>query len=350
MTTDRGLPSLPRPRYGIAWPASYTLAPGSRLLSGPTMGTRWSVRLSLPRQDGRRVRALIEACLGEVDAQMSTWRPDSDISRFNAAPAGSWQRLPDAFWRVLDAALAVARDTDGAFDPTVGTLVDLWGFGPQGRPGAIPGDAQIASAQAVTGWRRLQRDTGGQMLRQPGLTRLDLSGIAKGHAVDLVSQRLSAAGFASHLVEIGGELRATGRRPDGRPWHVAVRGGSGARGGAGPTLELPDLSIATSGDDWRVFEQAGRRYSHTIDPRTGRPIPSRLASVTVVHRNCMTADALATALAVMGPQAGLTFARTQGIPALFRLRNEAEGAGGNVGAIAALPSPAFAGLTLQMPG
>jgi len=184
-------------------------------LHGRTMGTTWSVRLVAgPRIDRAPLRRAIVDALAEVVAQMSTWAPDSDLSRFNRAAPGTWHALPDAFGQVLACALDVAARSDGAFDPTAGALVDAWGFGPLARTG-VPGAQALARARERAGWRRLTLAPGGDAVLQPGGLALDLSAIAKGHGVDLVSRRLAALGIDSHLVEVGGELRGAGVKPDG---------------------------------------------------------------------------------------------------------------------------------------
>lgn len=292
-------------------------------LGGATMGTTWSVKLLLPRGvalgDARRA---VETVLATVIEQMSQWEPGSDISRYNRAPAGSWHVLPEHFRRVLDRALNLAGDTDGAYDPTIGALVDLWGFGPGGPRAAIPKETSIAAAmdhlRAAGGWQRVLRD--GDRVLQPGAARLDFASIAKGYAVDLVSEGLRRLGIACHLVEIGGELRGEGVKRDLQPWWVALE--EPFPGAPETLVALHGLSVATSGDTRRYVERGGRRYGHTLDPRTGHPIADRLASVTVLAGDCMTADALATALSVLGPERGMDYAARRGIAARFLLRTE----------------------------
>lgn len=290
-------------------------------LGGATMGTGWSVKLVAPSVSTSSLRAGIEAVLDRVIAQMSTWIAESDISRFNAAPAGTWHVLPDDFLRVLRAALMVAAQSGGAYDPTVGALVDLWGFGRHGTP-RRPGDAAIVAARADCGWQHLKVE--GSRALQPGV-RVDLSSIAKGFAVDAVSAHLAGRGIADHLVEIGGELRGQGTKPDGSPWWVALERPAAERGEQDNTLDtivaLHGLSVATSGDSRRFFTSDGRRFSHTIDPRTGYPVPERAASVTVLHEHCIYADAWASALLVLGPEEGLVLAERLRLPARFIVRN-----------------------------
>lgn len=315
--------------------------PGSlHALGGQTMGTSWSVRIANPEfLPLAPVRALIEECLAQVVTQMSPWEPESDIFRFNHAAPGSWQTLPDEFFQVLQAALAWARASEGAWDPTVGPLVHLWGFGPRANPRAphravVPNADSLAAARARVGFGRIGVDAARQRIRQPGGAALDLCGIAKGYAVDLVSRALRDHGLPNHLVEVGGELRAGGCRPDGQPWRVMVAGPEGVVSGAAPqVLALRDMAVATSGDQWHAFEHGGRRYGHTIDPRSGEPIRHALAAVTVLHAECMHADALATVLTVLGPREGRAFAVAHGVAAQFL---QHRGAG-----LVRTPTPAF---------
>ena len=292
-------------------------------LAGRTMGTTWSVRLvGTARLDLPALDAGIRRELDLIVGQMSHWEPGSDLGRFNHAPAGTWQTLPAPFMEVLQYALSVAAASDGAYDPSAGALVDLWGFGAQGRydePGfQPPDDPAVAAARSQCGWQRLQLDATGCRARQPGGLRLDLSAVAKGYAVDHVARHLDALGIQDHLVEVGGELRGTGLKPDGQPWWVQLEP---VEGHAEETvLALHGLSVATSGDYRRVFQHGGMRHSHTLDPRSGRPITHGAARVTVLHRDCMAADALSTALTVLGPDAGLDWATQRGLAAVFVTR------------------------------
>lgn len=282
-------------------------------LSGQTMGTTWSVRLvNAAFAPLAPVRAAIEAALATVVGQMSHWEPDSELSRFNRAAPGTRHRLAPEFFTVLQAACAWARASDGALDPTIGPLVDAWGFGAHGAP-HVPDATQRMAAAALVDFRRLELDAATQSALQPGGVRLNLSGIAKGFAVDHVHRCLRALGFADVLVEVGGELRASGSRPGGAPWRVAV---ADPADGPPRALALVDSAIATSGDRWHAFEHAGRRYAHTLDPRTGEPVRHGLASVTVLHADCMQADALATVITVLGPHEGMAFAERHGLAAL----------------------------------
>jgi len=281
-------------------------------LAGATMGTTWSARLSLPATlSAEGVQAAIQAALDQVVAQMSNWASDSDLTRYNRAARG-WQELPASLCEVLDYGLWLAEASGGAYDPTVGALVRAWGFGPHACAHEPPGAGMIDAALARRGWWRVKRD--GARAWQPGGIELDLCGIAKGHGVDRAAQALDVLGVADYLLEVGGELRARGRRPDGQPWRVAV---ALPDGGHATHVVLEGGAIATSGDYYRYFEHAGRRYAHTLDPRTGHPLAGGPASVSVLHACCMQADALATALMVLGLEAGLAFARQHGVAALF---------------------------------
>ncbi|MBL8300600.1 MAG: FAD:protein FMN transferase [Rhodanobacteraceae bacterium] len=285
--------------------------------AGSSMGTSWSVKVCAPhRPDLPCIADAIAAVLDGVDREMSTWRADSDLNRYNRAATPQWVVVPDACYRVVTAALLVAQQTGGAYDPTVGRLVNLWGFGPDGRRSARPEAAALTRARADCGWQRLRCDDARRALWQPGGVCLDLSAIAKGYAVDLVCERLQQLGIRDYLVEVGGELRARGWRADGRPWYVAIE--SPGNGTELPLIGvLRDGAIATSGDYLRYFESEGRRYSHTIDPRTAEPVAHALAAVTVLHTQTMLADAYATALSVLGADEGLAFAQRYGIAARF---------------------------------
>lgn len=301
-------------------------------LSGRSMGTTWCVKLVAgARPAGLDWAAGIQAQLDAVVAQMSPWQGDSDLSRFNSAPAGSWHVLPAEFFFVLQTAWQVAEASAGAYDPTVGALVDAWGFGPGGRfdaPGfAGPTRQALDAAAACAGWRRLRLDAQRRSALQPGGLRLDLSAIAKGFAVDQVVSHLRARGVSDALVELGGELRGVGMRPDGQPWWVALEppDPASAAGLRETLLALHGLSVATSGDYRRYFEIDGLRHAHTLDPRTGRPVTHRVASVSVVHPDCMLADAWSTALTVMAPDQALMAADAHGLAARILLRNGVHG-------------------------
>ncbi len=278
------------------------------------MGTTWSLRFDNPRMlPLTLVREAVEGALSLVVAQMSHWAQDSDISRINRAPAGSRHVLPKEFGEVMRCAASWAAASGGAIDPTVGSLVACWGFGPEANEAGLPAAKALAEARSQVGWHRLAFDAADVSLTQPGGIALDLSGIAKGFAVDHGTETLQALGLADFLFEIGGELRGVGRRPGGQPWQVQVDSGPAAA----QRIALADMAVATSGDRWHQRAHEGKRWSHTIDPRTGEPVAHALASVTVLHPRCMQADALATVLTVLGPDEGQDFAERHGVAALF---------------------------------
>lgn len=305
---------------------------------GETMGTRWTVRAVLPAGlPPETVRAAIVDRLDGIVGQMSHWLPTSLLSRFNRADAGHWTTLPPDFAHVIARGLAIAAATQGAFDPTIGRIVDLRGFGPTPAaappvghargvgsgdvPAAIPANVPaddpaddpagdlagaLAEALADAGWQRLTFSAGDRRLRQPGGLSLDLSGIAKGFAVDAVAAVLDRLGIRHALTEIGGEFVGRGIRPDGLPWWVDLETPPGCTL-APLRVALHGIAVATSGDY--------RRGAHTIDPRTGCPVDNGVVSVSVLHDDALTADAWATALTVLGPGQGKALATAHGIAA-----------------------------------
>ena len=288
------------------------------------MGTTWSVRLVPPMgTDQADFQSAIEAELAQVVDLFSPWEANSEISRFNRMAAGPLP-LSKGFWDLLTRSMDIADDFNGAFDPTLGALVDLWGFGPAGPRNALlplPSAAEVEAALKVSGWQKLRLDAQTHRALQPGGMRLDFSGIAKGHAVDLVSDRLMTMGATSHLVEIGGELKGRGVKPDAQPWWVEIEAvpGSPAPRTVGA---LYDIAVATSGDWRRAFSHGGRLYPHTIDGVSGYPLSNGVAQVTVFDASAMKADAVATALSVMGVTEGLELATAYGLAAHFVARNQ----------------------------
>jgi len=311
-------------------------APGCRLrtLGGVSMGTSWSARMMVPPAldlaSGAAIRQLLQEELDQIVAQMSHWDGASLLSHYNRAPAGSWHALPPQFFAVMDYALSVREETGGAYDPAAGALVNLWGFGPTSRydqAGFYAPDRElVAAVLAERQGRRPRLDRDQRALYQPGGAILDLSSVAKGYAVDCLAQRLEALGLRHYLVEVGGELRGAGVKDDGQPWWVELEGVPDAAAGPVPqaVVALHGLAVATSGDYRRYYQlsmsPAQRRASHTLDPRTGYPIANDVASCTVLAPTCMAADALSTALTVMGVDAGLPFAEQRGLAARYLVR------------------------------
>jgi thiamine biosynthesis lipoprotein len=280
------------------------------------MGTTWSVRLVAPTDfDFAGLQRAIEMRLLGIVAQMSHWDPTSLLCRFNHAPAGSWISLPTDFTTVIAAALDVAERSGGAFDPTIGRLVDLWGFGATPRTTA-PTTAEVEAARKASGWRRLAFDREAGRIRQPGGLWLDLSGVAKGYAVDAIADLLTEAGISHCLVETGGEFAGRGMRPDGDPWWVDLERPPGAAIAPFRTA-LHQLAVATSGDYVRGL--------HTLDPATGRSVENGVTSVSVLHGSAMMADAWASALTVLGEDRAIGIADTERL-AVRMITKTAEGA------------------------
>lgn len=293
-------------------------------LGGNTMGTSWRMRAMLAPGAEAAVAKQLSQALDEVVAQMSHWEPDSNLSRYNSAGAGSWHRLPEAFSAVLGYALWAANASGGAYDPCAGALVNLWGFGARTRYDQAgfqaPSDGAVRDLLARRDRERVRFDPATRSLLQPGGAQLDLSSVAKGFAVDQLARRLEDAGVRHYLVEVGGELRGAGVKHDGQPWWVALEDVPGEENGAQTVLALHGLAVATSGDYRRHYRHRDGRASHTLDPRTGYPIRNDVASVTVIHPECMAADALSTALSVLGPDEGLAFAESHRLAARFLVR------------------------------
>jgi len=292
-------------------------------LGGTTMGTTWSVSLVAPRRrDLHPLHAGIQARLDDVVAQMSTWEPASDLSRYNGAGAGQWCTLPAQTRQVLACAQTIAAASDGAFDPTLGPLVALWGFGAHAGARRVPDAATLQATRARCGWQHLQwRD---DALLQPGGLELDLSAIAKGFGVDHVAAWLRAQDIGAALIEVGGELAGFGRKPDGQPWRVLVESApeEDAHSDLPPrVLALEGKAVATSGDRWHQYQADGQAFSHSLDPRSGMPVRQVAAAVTVVADDAMHADAWATALTVLGREHGLALAEREQLAVRYLQRS-----------------------------
>lgn len=278
-------------------------------LFGETMGTTFSVKVVGEHIDESALAQRIEAVFEAINAQMSTWRQDSEISRFNRVRTREWFQISEDFMRVLASARRITQQTGGAFDVTVTGLVKLWGFGSSQRQIKVPSPEAIAEMLSHTGPGTVEIDASrGAVRKVDPAAQLDLSGIAKGYAVDAVAGVLEEAGLDDFLVEIGGEIRASGERPDGGAWRVAIEKPDSRGRSIQLTLPLVNAALATSGDYRRYFDVADMRYSHIIDPRTGNPVDNSVASVSVVAGDTMTADALATGLMVMGTEKALALA------------------------------------------
>lgn len=301
-------------------PKTFTDAAGRVLarhaLNGPTMGTRWSALVYAPQCfDAGSLRLAMAAAVDQVDCQMSVWKPESDLNRLNRAQPGEWVALPAALMEVLETGLGVGRASGGAFDIGLGDAVAAWGFGPEAAdPQAI---AAARGRARVPAHEVLELDRAGGRARKHGAMRFDLNGIAKGYGVDRLAEVAKAHGLAGALLAIDGELRALGSRPDGSGWPVAVEAPVPGHRAVHSVLALADAAVATSGSYRHFVEVGDRRLGHTMDPRTGAPLAGAPDQVTVLARDCMSADAWATALTVMEPDQALRLAAAGGLSVLI---------------------------------
>ncbi|ONF45192.1 FAD:protein FMN transferase ApbE [Marinobacter lutaoensis] len=294
-------------------------------ISGAVFGTTYHINVVLAGDESRLepLAEGIEQALETVDAAMSTWREDSELSRLNRLEDQSrWVSVSEPLYEVLAKAQEVSRLTDGAFDVTIGPVVNLWGFGPEARPEHVPDEAELATMLARTGYEKLELRADPPAVRANPAQYIDLSAIAKGYGVDVVARYLDGEGVAAYLVEIGGEVRVRGRKPNGDAWRLAIEQPVSESRQVNRVVALTGKAMATSGDYRNYYESDGHRYSHTIDPATGRPITHNLASVTVIADDCMTADALATGFDVMGYEKAAALATRENIPAYFIVRTK----------------------------
>ncbi|GAB4156641.1 MAG: FAD:protein FMN transferase [Planctomycetaceae bacterium] len=293
------------------------------VISGRTMGTTYTVKVSrLPNGMGAQsLKSQIEAKLDSINAQMSTYRSDSELSRFNKSTSTDWFPVSNSTMLVARESHRVGKLSGGAFDVTVGPLVNLWSFGPGDKPRKVPTEAEIRAAQKRVGQHLFQiRKNSAALKKSHKDVSLDFSAIAKGFAVDEIAKLLDELKVPAYMVEIGGEVRCRGTKPNGTRWKIGIQSPLAGENRVHRIVELGEESMATSGDYRNYFEEAGQRYSHTIDPRTGRPVTHTLASVSVIHQSCMTADALATAIMVLGPDAGYNFAKRNHLAVLLLVR------------------------------
>ena len=284
------------------------------------MGTTYSVELAAPMNDAVRtgLKELIEVELAAINRAMSTFDPRSELSEFNRRQDLGWVPASQGLREVLDTASRISTATQGAFDVTVGPLVDAWGFGPQYRTQRVPNDGVIGRVRESVGYRHLQIDPSANAIRKThSRTQVDLNAIAPGYGVDRVAAILDRQGFGDYLVEIGGEFRARGTTAAGRPWRVGIERPVAGRRVVGEIVVLENRAIGTSGTTKDFFEQDGLHYSHSIDPATGRPVEHPPMAVSVVADTAMEADGWATALLVLGPERGYALAHTRGLAALF---------------------------------
>lgn len=300
-------------------------------VSGEVMGTTYTVKVvaRTRAQQSEEARAAVTArvkrALDEVDAAMSTYKPESEVSRFNAGPAGQDVQLSAPMVEVMRTAMAVHDLSGGAFDVTVGPLIDRWGFGTTGELTVVPSDAEIDALREGLGHDKLAFDAvAGTLRKTTARLRIDLSAVAKGYGVDRVASDLLATGWSDFMVEVGGEVRVAGRTEVDRPWRLAVERPLATQRTVQEVVSLDGShAMATSGDYRNFTVVNGVKYAHTIDPTTGRPVTHDLASISVIADTCARADALATALNVMGPDRGFELAEREGLAALFLVRNAA---------------------------
>lgn len=293
-------------------------------LSGDTMGTRWHVSL-IAGHDSAGLDTLqsgIQARLDAIEQSMSTYRSDSEISRFNALSTGTWLAVSADFYTVLSTALMIGRQSNGAYDVTVGPLVDLWGFGPGPMISSPPARDEIERLLSRVGQDKLRLDGEGGRVQKLAPVSLDFSSIAKGYAVDRVANWLQEQGYQRFLVEVGGEMRMSGLSHRGDEWRIAIEEPDSTGRAVATRISVTDRAVATSGDYRNYFELDEKRYSHSIDPRTGYPVAHDLVSVTVIHPGAIMADAWATALIVLGAEQAMTVAQAQGLAVYFIRRLE----------------------------
>ncbi len=299
------------------------LGPELQAAQGQIMGTWYHVKWSDEDLDAsvENVSQGILAELQEVDLLMSTYKPESELSRFNQSEPDIWFPLSRPTSEVFEIARHVSEKSGGAFDVTVGKLVNMWGFGPQFKPTQVPSDDDISKALSEVGFNVLELDVAGNKVKKRTPVYVDLSAVAKGYAVDKVAIYLESLGIKAYMVEVGGEVRTRGHKPDGSKWRIAVESPVVGERRVQDVLELEDMGMATSGDYRNFYEEGGIRYSHTIDPRTGRPIKHNLASVTVLDPSVGYADAWATAMMVLGEEQGFNVAVQQNMAVLFLVKD-----------------------------
>ena len=294
-------------------------------LEGAIFGSFYQVTLADPltQDQANALQEGLEEVLEQVDAAMSIYRDDSELMAFNQAPLGEWQPLSNALIDVLAISRSVSEASHGAFDTTIGDLVNLWSFGSEARPREIPDPAELQQRLEEVGIEAVEIDENALQARRLRDVFVDLGGVAKGHAVDRVAAYLDSQSLEHYLVNLGGDLSVRGYRDTiEEPWRIGIEAPLDDQQQATHIVPLHDISLATSGDYRNYFEADGQRYSHVIDPRNGYPIEHRVASVTVAHPSNTWADAWATAMLVLGEEEGLALAREQGLKVLLLLRED----------------------------
>ena len=288
-------------------------------ISGSKMGTSYHITVVADQLPPDDLAQQIDQLLSVVDNSMSTYKQNSEISQFNRLPAGGSLKISSEFADVIRISQKVWTLSEGAFDPTIGPLVDLWGFGATHSEQSVPSAQSIQQALDNVGFDSVVLE--GLMLTKQKALALDLSAVAKGYGVDLVADHLEMLALPDYLVEIGGEVRVSGFNAEGVAWKIALEQPQ-LFAAVDRVIDLTDIAVATSGDYRNYFEKEGQRYSHTIDPRSGRPINHSLASVTVITESCAEADAWATAFSVMGTSQSKNIANQLGIAAYMLVRQD----------------------------
>lgn len=290
------------------------------VLVGETMGSTWHARVHVASSregDARALQPAVDALLERINDEMSTYRPNSEISRFNAHQSAEPFPVSSELALVVEKALEIGRDTEGAYDITIDPLINLWGFDRAGRRDSPPSPEEIAAAKAHTGLS-LVRVEGGALVKADPLVTINLGGIAAGYAADAVGELLDDAGFHDWMVEITGEVRAKGKSSKGAPWKIGVQFPDAASDDVVQAVPLVDAALTTSGSYQNFFEKDGKRYSHILDPRTSAPVDTPLVSVTVLAPDALTADGYDTAFLILGEErARRIIARHPGMAALF---------------------------------
>lgn len=301
--------------------------PQQSSINGQTMGTYYSIKYvgnsNLP--DEKTLQKEVDKLLEQVNDQMSTYRPNSELSRFNSSREVN-QPFPvsAATVKVINEAIRIHQLSEGTLDITVGPLVNLWGFGPENRPDEVPSDSELEKRKAWVGMDKFSVE-GNRLIKHVPELYLDLSAIAKGYGVDVIAEYLTSLGINNYMVDIGGEVRTKGQNDREQPWRIAIEKPiAGIEQKVQVIVEPGDMAMATSGDYRNYFEVNGVRYSHTIDPRTGRPISNNIVSITVMAPSCMTADGLSTALGVLGEEQAIILANQLNIPVMI-ITTSAEG-------------------------
>jgi len=300
---------------------SNDLARQEYLMQGKTMGTTYNIKVVGENIDTVKLQQGIDEKLKQLNQEMSTYINDSELSTFNQSTSLESRSVSPGLARVLKEAIRLGKLSEGALDVTVGPLVNLWGFGPEYRPETVPSDELLAQTKARIGLDKLVFEQGMLSKSIPDLY-IDLSTIAKGYGVDLVAEFVEVNGINNYLVEIGGEMRIKGFKHTGELWHVAIEKPLGNERAVHQIIVPKDNAVATSGDYRIYFEVDGQRFSHIIDPKTGKPINHKLVSVTVIHPSSMTADGLSTAMMVMGEEKALAFAEANGLAVYIIAKTE----------------------------